>query len=865
LSHYGISHLDIYMDNYSYMGTVSYDSLTSRSDVVNAFNGAAGYSDLSHIAYSYTLKDGSVSPGRHTVRVAAIDNKGNIAWSESSFTFDIPDIHNNLDNPSGTYGGDVKVSGWALSHYGISRLDIYMDNYIYKGSVSYDSLTSRSDVVNAFNGADGYSDLNHIGYSYTLKDDDISSGKHTVRVAAIDNKGNVAWSESSFTFNIPDIHNNLDNPSGTYCGDIKVSGWALSHYGISRMDIYMDNYTFLGTVGHDALTSRSDVVNAFNGANGYSDLDHIAYSYTIKDGSITTGNHTIRTAAIDNNGNVTWSESSFTYTIPSDVMALDFPKDISLNDNFSIGGWAMSHFGILKADISIDDKTVATIQHDSFVKRSDVVNAYGGANGYSDLDHIGFSYKPDQQLSNGTHTVKVTVTDAANKTNTVTRNFTVYSKYNTVNLNNIYLTDKSNITGYAYDYNNVDHVEVYVDGEDVGAATFGLASPDFAAQYPGVAKAANAGYSFDVSKLGSLSFGNHTLKTVEVGKDGISTDSNTATIIKSQSLMIVDSPAQGYQANTSPLQISGWALPWDGTKSVSIYVDGSSAPAGNATTGIARSDVAAAYTGCNEPNSGFSYSLDISALDPGQHSVKIVVAGNQGSSQSITVDFRIPVARLVIFPVSGDTVASANGTSTSTIDPATIINNGGLYQFISLKTVQGFTADELAPMLKDCGVLEGHEAAFLDAANKYNLNPIYLIAHARWETGNGTSHFSKGVVVNGATYYNLFGICAFDNSPEDAGTYAAKQGWDSIDKAIYGGAAFISNSYVNTYTNSKHGYDQETLYEMRWNPEGIVLHGYATCEYATDSNWANGIANIIKQYAYLYNGKTISYIIPVYQ
>lgn len=64
----------------------------------------------------------------------------------------------------------------------------------------------------------------------------------------------------------------------------------------------------------------------------------------------------------------------------------------------------------------------------------------------------------------------------------------------------------------------------------------------------------------------------------------------------------------------------------------------------------------------------------------------------------------------------------------------------------------------------------------------------------------------------------------------DAGAeYAYKQGWTSVEKAIEGGAKWISENYIN---NSKYG--QNTLYKMRWNPEKPAEH-----QYATDIAWAS--------------------------
>jgi len=63
----------------------------------------------------------------------------------------------------------------------------------------------------------------------------------------------------------------------------------------------------------------------------------------------------------------------------------------------------------------------------------------------------------------------------------------------------------------------------------------------------------------------------------------------------------------------------------------------------------------------------------------------------------------------------------------------------------------------------------------------------------------------------------------------EAGSQRAyKEGWDTPEKAIIGGAQFIASSYINSSI-----YKQDTLYKMRWNPANPTVH-----QYATDIGWA---------------------------
>lgn len=47
--------------------------------------------------------------------------------------------------------------------------------------------------------------------------------------------------------------------------------------------------------------------------------------------------------------------------------------------------------------------------------------------------------------------------------------------------------------------------------------------------------------------------------------------------------------------------------------------------------------------------------------------------------------------------------------------------------------------------------LFSHAQDFLDAANTYKINVLYLIAHARIESNNGTSELAKGAYVAATT------------------------------------------------------------------------------------------------------------------
>lgn len=150
------------------------------------------------------------------------------------------------------------------------------------------------------------------------------------------------------------------------------------------------------------------------------------------------------------------------------------------------------------------------------------------------------------------------------------------------------------------------------------------------------------------------------------------------------------------------------------------------------------------------------------------------------------------------------------------------------YQMLDLGKYQDVSVDKLNKILKGKGTLSGQGKAFARACKKYNVNEIYLIAHAFLESGNGTSNYASGRY----GIYNYFGISAYDNNPNASIAYAKRQGWTTPARGIEGGAKFVRKQFFNN--------DKNTLYRMRWNPRNP---GYM--QYATAIEWCNFQATTI--------------------
>jgi beta-N-acetylglucosaminidase len=186
------------------------------------------------------------------------------------------------------------------------------------------------------------------------------------------------------------------------------------------------------------------------------------------------------------------------------------------------------------------------------------------------------------------------------------------------------------------------------------------------------------------------------------------------------------------------------------------------------------------------------------------------------------------------------------------MNPENSVKGASRYQFLDLSQTSDVSARMLNVYLSDKGILKGEGETFRAAAEEYHVNAAYLAIHASLESGQGTSKLATGVEYNGVTVYNMFGIGAYDADPVNGGAkYAYDKGWTDVKSAIYGGAAWISENYINA--------GQNTLYKMRWNPSKPGTH-----QYATDVAWAQKQAQTLQTFMEVFPISSLSFDVPVY-
>ncbi len=186
------------------------------------------------------------------------------------------------------------------------------------------------------------------------------------------------------------------------------------------------------------------------------------------------------------------------------------------------------------------------------------------------------------------------------------------------------------------------------------------------------------------------------------------------------------------------------------------------------------------------------------------------------------------------------------------LDPRNFLNEKNIFMFESLlynanqdTSVQGIlNGSFMSGGFTENGYTKTYANAFIEAAKETGVSSTHLASRALQEMGTTMSSAASGTVPGYEGYYNFYNIGAYsgeDNYLKGL-EYAKNKGWNSIQKAITGGAKFISDSYVN---NGK-----DTLYFQKFNVSESSKTPPYTYEYMTNimapSSEASSIYNSYK-------------------
>lgn len=195
------------------------------------------------------------------------------------------------------------------------------------------------------------------------------------------------------------------------------------------------------------------------------------------------------------------------------------------------------------------------------------------------------------------------------------------------------------------------------------------------------------------------------------------------------------------------------------------------------------------------------------------------------------------------------------------MDPRNFLNDDRVYMFEDLSYKPAYQTAAVVTKILTPTMLPVHGFTtdlFINAGATYNVSPVFLAARARQETGGGS------ITINGSKYndkvvFNPFNIGAGSgsNPAGNALKYAYNQGWTTQEKAVNGGASFLSSGYISRGQNS--------IYLQKFNvANGLASVG--THQYMTNIQAPYHEAYSVKaSYAtFGITNEPLSFVIPVF-
>lgn len=204
------------------------------------------------------------------------------------------------------------------------------------------------------------------------------------------------------------------------------------------------------------------------------------------------------------------------------------------------------------------------------------------------------------------------------------------------------------------------------------------------------------------------------------------------------------------------------------------------------------------------------------------------------------------------------------------IDPAYYLTEDRIFALLDIDTYDpsSYTAKGIEAIWVNTNGFSKAEAVkyFQTAAGSLQMNPYYIACRTALESAYGTSAFSKGMssVSNvtdkdtntyyekfdlGGTYYNFYGIGAYDSNPRYCMIYAMRRGWSTKEIAITEGANWVKDQYLDR--------GAVTPYFFRYS-------GFWNKSYMSDAQAPLKEASILKK-AYSDPNAKAHFIIPVYR
>lgn len=165
------------------------------------------------------------------------------------------------------------------------------------------------------------------------------------------------------------------------------------------------------------------------------------------------------------------------------------------------------------------------------------------------------------------------------------------------------------------------------------------------------------------------------------------------------------------------------------------------------------------------------------------------------------------------------------------MDPRNFLTESSIFMFEDLTYFESYQTEAVIKKILYTDFYKDYIQYYIKAAKEYNVSPVYLASLSRQEVGLNSSTATSGKAgtynnVNYDGYYNFYNIGATSgaNPVYNGLSYSIEAGWNSVEKAIVGGAEWITSGYISR--------GQYTRYFQKWNTAPTtttgIWHQYAT-------------------------------------
>ncbi|MGE5404019.1 MAG: N-acetylglucosaminidase [Candidatus Saccharibacteria bacterium] len=155
-------------------------------------------------------------------------------------------------------------------------------------------------------------------------------------------------------------------------------------------------------------------------------------------------------------------------------------------------------------------------------------------------------------------------------------------------------------------------------------------------------------------------------------------------------------------------------------------------------------------------------------------------------------------------------------------DPRSFFDEKGIYQFLNL----GYNADtaniDTVNSILKGSVFANQGETIMRAGKESGVSPDYLAIKLIAESGSKGNPLSSGTVKGHEGLYNPYNFNAAGESDTEVlsrgAAKAQREGWDSLEKGIIGGAQILAEDYISK--------GQDTIYGQKFDLIGPAQHQY---------------------------------------